>query len=208
MKGYEVEVCFGAEGCPNRAISEDIPSDVLQKILEEKDLLSFLKTVVKGPIRGHHKFRISLSGCPNACSRPQIADLGLIGASRPQINKEKCNRCGVCLRICEESAITAREGRIVIDLEKCLFCGSCIRNCPIGAIYSTKSGYRILVGGKLGRHPRLAQDLGKIFPVSDIPAIVSAIVDYYKKNSTSGERLGTILEKKGLHELLFHIKTW
>ena len=31
----------------------------------------------------HHEFRVSLSACPNACSRPQIVDIGLIGAVTP-----------------------------------------------------------------------------------------------------------------------------
>jgi len=43
VKGYQVETCFGASGCSNRAvISEDFPKKV-EKRLAGRDLKSFLK---------------------------------------------------------------------------------------------------------------------------------------------------------------------
>ena len=58
----------------------------------------------------HHEFRVSISDCPNACSRPQIADLGLIGARRPRVTDETCSQCGACVEVCREEAISLREG--------------------------------------------------------------------------------------------------
>jgi dissimilatory sulfite reductase (desulfoviridin) alpha/beta subunit len=53
-----------------------------------------LKKIVRGSLRIHHEFRISISDCPNACSRPQITDIGLIGACHPVVKiLEIIDRC-------------------------------------------------------------------------------------------------------------------
>ena len=94
VKGYQVETCFGPSGCPNRAvIDEEFPAK-LETLLAHQDLRSFLKERVKGPLKLHHEFRLSVSDCPNACSRPQIVDVGLIGACLPEITEDRCSECG------------------------------------------------------------------------------------------------------------------
>jgi anaerobic sulfite reductase subunit C len=84
ISGYQVETCSGTGGCPNRAIiCEGLAEEIGQR-LAEHDLKLFLKKIVPGPLKTHHELRISISDCPNACSRPQIADIGLIGACCPE----------------------------------------------------------------------------------------------------------------------------
>ncbi|MEW6378092.1 MAG: hypothetical protein AB1611_00640 [bacterium] len=78
VKGYRIETCFGSSGCPNQAVPG---SGLVQRVearLSGRNLRDFLKTRVSGPLKIHHEFVVSLSDCPNACSRPQIVDLGLI----------------------------------------------------------------------------------------------------------------------------------
>ncbi len=206
VKGYQVETCFGPSGCPNRAVETEGLADKLQALLDQKGLKDFLKTVVGGPLKLHHEFRVSISDCPNACSRPQIADVGLIGALRPVVSDESCSHCQACVDACKESAIELTEDGPIIDFDKCLYCGSCIRECPTATLAEGESGYRILVGGKLGRHPRLAQDLGKIFHEDSIPSVLSRIVDLYKAHCKRGERLGAIIENKGIETFAREIK--
>ncbi len=129
----------------------------IENLLSSKNIKSFLKEKVGGPLKLHHEFRVSISDCPNACSRPQIADLGLIGACIPEINEEFCSLCGSCVEICQEKALSSKEGKLVLDSFRCLYCGQCIKICPSGALKETRNGYRIQVGGKLGRHPRLGR---------------------------------------------------
>ena len=40
------------------------------------------------PLRHRDEFTVAFADCPNACSRPQIADLGLIGAAEPGTTAE------------------------------------------------------------------------------------------------------------------------
>lgn len=206
VKGFQIETCFGPTGCPNRAVTSDGLADELERLLAQKKLMAFLKRVVDGPLKMHHEFRVSISDCPNACSRPQIVDIGLIGAVKPRVTDLQCTDCGQCVEACKESAIMLGEHGPEIAFEKCLLCGSCIRACPTGTISGEKSGYRILLGGKLGRHPRLGQDVGRIFPIRTISAVVELVVDFYKRNCIRGERLGTILEGQGIKDLIAEMK--
>jgi anaerobic sulfite reductase subunit C len=197
VKGYAVETCFGPSGCPNRVVVGDQLAARLETFLAGKDLKSFLKKRVKGPLKIHHEFRLSVSDCPNACSRPQIADVGLIGACLPEITGEACSECGVCTASCRESAVVLLGGRPVIDVSKCLFCVQCVRACPTGTLREGKSGYRILVGGKLGRHPRLATELPEIHSPEETLKIVDRCIDVFQEQCVSGERFGEILERMG-----------
>jgi dissimilatory sulfite reductase (desulfoviridin) alpha/beta subunit len=201
VKGYRVETCFGASGCPNRAvIFEDFPKKV-EKRLAGRDLKSFLKDRVKGPLKMHHEFRISVSDCPNACSRPQIADLGLIGARSPKVTDKPCSQCGACVEVCREGAISLTGQVPVVDPAKCLSCGQCIPACPTGTLQESARGYRILAGGKLGRHPRLARELSGIHGLEEALKVVDRCLDHYQRTCLKGERFGEILERTGIVEL-------
>ncbi len=51
---------------------------------------------------------------------------------RPVIDKEKCNRCGLCSRRCKASCIDGEAHRI--DYSRCVACMDCIETCRHGAI--------------------------------------------------------------------------
>jgi anaerobic sulfite reductase subunit C len=197
VKGYQVETCFGPSGCPNRTVIDDQLTEKLETLLAGKDLRSFLKERVKGPLKIHHEFRLSVSDCPNACSRPQIVDIGLIGACLPEMTEEACSECGACTATCKENAIVFQDGRPVIDVSKCLLCAQCARVCPTGTLTEGKRGYRILVGGKLGRHPRLARELPGIQSPEETLKIIERCTGVFQKQCVSGERFGEILERTG-----------
>ena len=52
-----------------------------------------------------------------------------------EINREKCNGCGLCVEACHEGAIALVDG--VAKLMRDDYCdglGDCLPNCPTGAI--------------------------------------------------------------------------
>jgi dissimilatory sulfite reductase (desulfoviridin) alpha/beta subunit len=202
VKGFQVETCFGPTGCPNRVIESDGLPQQLEKKLNKRDLKDFLKSRVKGPLKMHHEFRVSISDCPNACSRPQIVDVGLIGACRPEVSEEPCNQCGACMEICKENAISLREDGPFVDYSRCLLCGKCLEECPTGTLQGGSRGYRIQVGGKLGRHPRLGTELPDIYELEDAIKVVDKCLDHYTQHCVKGERFGEILEKTGMKDLV------
>jgi len=201
VKGFQVETCFGPSGCPNRVvIHEDFPQKI-EDCLAPRNLKSFLQEKVKGPLKIHHEFRVSVSDCPNACSRPQIADLGLIGARSPKLTDDPCSRCGACVQVCREGAISLPEGRPVLDPSRCLSCGQCITACPTGTLQEKDRGYRLLVGGKLGRHPRLAVEIPGVYGLEETLKRIERCLDQYQGRCQQGERFGEILERIGVEEI-------
>lgn len=206
VRGYQVETCFGSGGCPHRAVVSDGLPNELENRLAQRDLKEFLRERVNGPLKMHHEFRISIADCPNACSRPQIVDIGLIGACRPVITEEPCSQCLACVQACRENAMILDGRTPRIDMDKCLSCGQCIRVCPTGTLRVGRSGYRILLGGKLGRHPRLGTELFRIHGSGSVIEVVEQCLDHFQSHCRTGERFGEILERTGVGELVVQIE--
>lgn len=197
IKGYQVDQCFGPSGCPNRAVISDDLVKWVKAVLKDADILGFLRETVSGGLKFHHEFRVSLADCPNACSQPQIKDIGIIGATIPKITDAACSQCAACVPACKEDAIElAVEGDgPVINRQHCLNCGQCMAVCPTGTLVSGQTGYRVQLGGKLGRHPQLARELPGIFSESQVLNIVKASLTLYKQRSTGGARFAEILSE-------------
>jgi dissimilatory sulfite reductase (desulfoviridin) alpha/beta subunit len=139
-----------------------------------------------------------LADCPNSCSQPQIKDIGIIGEVEVQCEPEPCNGCGECAVVCEESAVSLEDDRVAgIDCESCVRCGACARACPTEALNAGRGSFRILVGGKLGRHPQLARELARGLDADQVVALVSRLVEVYKAHARKGERLGAVVNRIG-----------
>ena len=208
IKGYQIDTCFGPSGCRNRAAVDDQLVQKIESLLNEKDLLGFLKKRVDGDLKFHHEFRITLADCPNACSQPQIKDIGIIGACTPQLTDEACTLCEACVDACRENAITliTENENPQIDMTRCLYCGACMKVCPTGTISEGAKGYRVQLGGKLGRHPQLARELPGIYDAPQVLQIVKDCLDYYTQNSKHGERFGQILTPADFEEIAARYK--
>lgn len=204
VKGYRLETCFGQGGCPNPANSAESLFEKINALLEKADLLSFLKQRISGDLKFHHEFKVTLAECPNACSQPQIKDIGIIGAAIPTVTLEECTLCEECVQTCPEEcvSINGQQGTPDIDWECCLKCGQCIRVCPTGTIGAQSRGFRVQLGGKLGRHPRLAKELDGIFSEDEVLAIVEQCIKFYKEKSKHGERFAELLNNADIEEIL------
>ena len=204
IEGYQVDRCFGSSGCPNRAIISDNLAEKIEALFTDADILGFLKQTVAGDLKFHHEFRVSLADCPNACSQPQIKDIGIIGAAIPDVTDVTCSNCKVCVDECKEGAVQLPESgeAPLIDYPRCLSCGRCMAVCPTGTLVAGQSGYRIQLGGKLGRHPRLARELPGIFTETRVLDIVRDCITFYKKKSMGGARFAEILSEKDFEHLV------
>ena len=203
VKGYQIDTCFGSGGCPHRAVEGDRLLTKIESLVKSKDLLGFLKTRVADGLKFHHEFRITLADCPNACSQPQIKDVGIIGACGPRLTGEPCTLCEACVHTCREDAITLTPGQDgpQIDFTRCLHCGKCVKACPVGTVASGARGFKVQLGGKLGRHPQLARELPGIYPEERVLHIVEDCLDFYLQHSERGERFGEIFTSTDFENL-------
>lgn len=213
IKGYQIETCFGSSGCPNRAhTGGDGLMQKLEELLVRENLLNFLKQHVQGPLKYHHEFRITLADCPNACSQPQIKDIGIIAAVTPEIMPISCSQCGACVNICREQAVKldtdAPDVQPVIQFDRCLHCGRCVQGCPTGTITAGAYGYRVLLAGKLGRHPRLAKELLGIFSEDNVLSIVQECLGFYRSHITRGERFAEIFTDRDVEAMGMCLKVF
>jgi pyruvate formate lyase activating enzyme len=74
-----------------------------------------------------------LKGCPLRCLWCQNPE-GIDGGRDLWVKREKCLRCGACVELCREGALSLGEGNIRINRGACTFCGACMGRCPTGAI--------------------------------------------------------------------------
>ena len=57
-----------------------------------------------------------------------------------QIDKDLCNGCVLCLRVCPTKAIRVRDHKVALIEGFCVDCGECIRVCPQGAVKAITTG--------------------------------------------------------------------
>ncbi|WP_041273442.1 4Fe-4S dicluster domain-containing protein [Desulforapulum autotrophicum] len=204
IKGYQVETCFGSEGCPNRIASADDLVEQIEALFKQEDILSLLRQQVKGDLKFHHEFRVAVAQCPNGCSQPQIKGIGIISAARPGVTEEACIGCGACVDACQEGAIalTGDGEQPEIDFDRCLMCAKCVKACPTGTLATATQGYRVQLGGRLGRHPRLAMELPGIHTQTQVIEIVKQCIRFYREKSRHGERFSNLLTRAEFEKMV------
>lgn len=202
---YEVKVCGGAFGCPRTLCDVRALTEKTISVIEEIGIPEAVEKRTKGPVLKHHKFCVSISGCPNGCSQPQIADFGVQGRARPAIGDGSCDGCGECIRICKENAIAVTSNNPVFDRERCIDCGDCVAVCPIQAIVMQQYGFSVLVGGKLGRHPKLAQTLYLFADEETLLVSLRVACEIFISEIQTDERFADAIIRIGIEELLRRI---
>ncbi|MFP4474285.1 MAG: 4Fe-4S binding protein [Desulfatibacillaceae bacterium] len=185
-----VQACHSrAAGCKNPLIDTDEWKEAVEQWVEESGISERLRQrLTSDTIFMHNKIRFSISGCPNGCSRPQIADFGIVGTVTPVFDTEKCTGCGECAEACPDNAIAMVHDVAVRDPETCQGCLCCSRACPAECISTVEPRARLLVGGKLGRHPHLADPAGEFRTPEELLRRVETILEEYLAESEPGER--------------------
>jgi pyruvate formate lyase activating enzyme len=76
---------------------------------------------------------VFLKGCSLACSwchNPEAVTF------KPEVvwHATRCIQSKVCDAVCEEAALSRRDGAVEIDFARCTGCGDCVRQCPSTAL--------------------------------------------------------------------------
>lgn len=191
-----IVACPGAETCRWGVVETKEMSRELDERYFKQDMPS--------------KFKISVTGCSNNCTKANENDIGIRGAIEPQWVKESCTDCGLCLSFCPLDAIgrhSLEGGKVEdfsygIDDDACINCSICTSLCPNGAWSVARKGYTVYVGGTMGRKPRFASVLQRIVETEDeVYALVDASIGYYREKGLKKERFGHMIDRIGLENI-------
>ncbi|APG28605.1 (4Fe-4S)-binding protein [Syntrophotalea acetylenivorans] len=71
-------------------------------------------------------------------------------SARPQVDRQSCALCGLCVKHCPPEIMTIEKGRLRIDYRRCIGCFCCQELCPHGAL-QTRQGLLLRLGRFLQR---------------------------------------------------------
>ena len=148
-----------------------------------------------------HKFKIAVGGCPNSCVKPDLNDIGIVGARTPRYLADRCKECKVCAVANQcpmKAAVKGEDGPMTIDKEICNDCGRCIEKCPFSAVPDGEVGYKIFLGGRWGKVRRMGTPLGVILTREEALDMVEKAILLYKKEGQKGERFGSMIDRLGI----------
>jgi anaerobic sulfite reductase subunit C len=158
---------------------------------------------------GHHKFKISFSGCPIDCFKSNMNDVGFQGVVYPELDLKECISCGLCAKSCGHQAIAmGGDNKPVFFSDKCIYCGDCIKVCPTEAWTGAKSGYLVRIGGKGGHTPMLGTLFALFLPAERVVAFLEEVLAWYgeKAKGLGRIRIADIILREGTDSLLDHLR--
>ena len=147
-----------------------------------------------------HKFKIAVGGCPNNCVKPNLNDLGIVGARVPGYDPEKCRGCKKCQleAACPVHAAQLKNGKLFIDPELCNNCGRCIQKCPFHCNDEGTSGWKVYVGGRWGKRVAHGQMLRKVFTDrEELLDVVEKAILLFRSQGQPGERFADTIQRIG-----------
>jgi len=147
-----------------------------------------------------HKFKIALGGCPNNCVKPNLNDLGIIGAKVPQYNAQLCRGCAKCQMeaACPIKIARMENGKLAIDWEACNSCGRCVGKCPFHCADQAVYGWKVYVGGRWGKKVTHGRMLDKLFTSEEeVLDVVEKTILLFRDQGIPGERLADTIERIG-----------
>ena len=153
-----------------------------------------------GGLQLPHKFKATVSACPNGCSRPRENEIGFCATVQPRLDADACMGCNLCVDICKEKALVMRNEKPVLDRNRCIRCGDCIQSCPTDAWKTEKMGYAVYAGGKMGRHPELAEKIADFVDEGQGMKIIQSCLDFYRQHADKKERLSDLIRRVGMDE--------
>ena len=202
---FDVELCHAKSfRCRNQTVEvRELKKELEQKLRELKLTELIADLIPEGQrIMTHDRLRVSVSACPNGCTAPESRVFGVAGVAKPMVTDAACSECFICVDICRRRAILMRNGRPEIDVTRCDWCGQCVKFCPDGVLAYENSGYRIWVGGSIGRFPQAGYVLFRMADKETMFRALEASIELIREESLGEESLTSIINRVGVVPIL------
>jgi len=147
-----------------------------------------------------HKFKIAVGGCPNNCVKPNLNDLGIVGAEVPNYDSALCRGCKKCQMeaACPIRAARLTDGKLAIDPALCNNCGRCVAKCPFHCADTGTYGWKIYIGGRWGKQVSHGQLLDKVFTnKQEVLDTVEKAILLFRAEGLPGERFADTISRIG-----------
>jgi MinD superfamily P-loop ATPase len=107
-------------------------------------------------LNDRHPGRVQILDCdveePNVhlLLRPTVEESEAVSILVPCVDRQKCDRCGLCAEACQYSAIAVIRDAILTFSELCSGCGACVYVCPRCAIDEETRDVGVVSSGHTG----------------------------------------------------------
>jgi dissimilatory sulfite reductase (desulfoviridin) alpha/beta subunit len=156
------------------------------------------------------KFKMSVTGCANNCTKANENDIGIRGAIEPEWVASSCCDCGLCIKFCPAKAIERKESGsngttaydYSIDREGCINCNVCTQHCPGEAWVIGRQGYTFFIGGTMGKIPRFATVLKRVVESEEeLYDLTQKALTCFRNNGRKKERFGHMIDRIGIEKV-------
>jgi len=139
----QLERCITFDWFAEHYIDTGIGRQITEQELKELLIMAEKKGLVISP--SNMKDSIGFCLCCDCCctwlriigSDPKPA-MQVEASYRAEIDPDKCNQCGICIKRCNMKAINKEPFKV--DFDRCIGCGLCVTTCPTKAIQMIKNG--------------------------------------------------------------------
>lgn len=131
--GVPIIIADGIRGTSYQDV--DIKGDHFKKVKIAADIVDADSIVAVSHVKGHLLcgFGGAIKNLGMGCGA-KVGKYEMHAGTTPEVTLSSCTKCGACVAICPQNAISFVNKEITIDMSICVGCGQCVSACDYGCM--------------------------------------------------------------------------